>query len=151
MSRSCIVALLVLVAAGAYSAYQGRSKGPSLHTPAGQPAYGFAVALMADSTSAPVGKPLWVTLELRNVSGTLQYASTFARGDGIKANTTFGLDAISGPLIGKPVPAATSMFLKFDLTHADVNAALVIRRRAQLGALRMPDAGAEPVTQHDAA
>jgi putative transposase len=35
--------------------------------------------------------------------------------------------------------------------HADVNAALVIRRRAQLGALRMPDAGAEPVTQHDAA
>jgi putative transposase len=35
--------------------------------------------------------------------------------------------------------------------HADVNAALVIRGRAQLGAQRMPDAGAEPVTQHDAA
>ena len=35
--------------------------------------------------------------------------------------------------------------------HADVNAALVIRWRAQLGARRMPDAGAEPVTQHDAA
>ena len=29
--------------------------------------------------------------------------------------------------------------------HADVNAALVIRGRAQLGARRMPDAGAEPV------
>ena len=35
--------------------------------------------------------------------------------------------------------------------HADVNAALVIRGRAQFGARRMPDAGAEPVTQHDAA
>jgi putative transposase len=35
--------------------------------------------------------------------------------------------------------------------HADVNAALVIRGRAQLRALRMPDAGAEPVTQHEAA
>ena len=35
--------------------------------------------------------------------------------------------------------------------HADVNAALVIRGRAQLGARRMPDAGAEPVTQYDAA
>jgi putative transposase len=32
-------------------------------------------------------------------------------------------------------------------THADVNAALVIRGRAQLRALRMPDAGVEPVTQ----
>jgi len=32
-------------------------------------------------------------------------------------------------------------------THADVNAALVIRGRAQLRALRMPDAGAEPVAQ----
>jgi putative transposase len=37
-------------------------------------------------------------------------------------------------------------------THADVNAALVIRRRAQFSALlRLPDAGAEPVTQHEAA
>jgi len=35
--------------------------------------------------------------------------------------------------------------------HADVNAALVIRGRAQLCARRMPNAGAEPVTQHDAA
>ncbi|HET7813297.1 MAG TPA: transposase [Candidatus Baltobacteraceae bacterium] len=35
--------------------------------------------------------------------------------------------------------------------HADVNAALVIRWRAQLSALRMPDTGAEPVMQHDAA
>jgi putative transposase len=36
-------------------------------------------------------------------------------------------------------------------THADVNAALVIRGRAQLTLLSVPDAGAEPVTQHDAA
>jgi putative transposase len=36
-------------------------------------------------------------------------------------------------------------------THADVNAALVIRGRAQSSALRMPDAGAKPVTQQDAA
>jgi putative transposase len=35
--------------------------------------------------------------------------------------------------------------------HADVNAALVIRGRAQLCAERMPDAGADPVTQHEAA
>ncbi len=35
--------------------------------------------------------------------------------------------------------------------HADVNAALEIRRRAQLALLRLPDAGEEPVTQHDAA
>jgi putative transposase len=36
-------------------------------------------------------------------------------------------------------------------THADVNAALVIRRRVQLALSRMPNAGAEPVTQQDAA
>jgi putative transposase len=36
-------------------------------------------------------------------------------------------------------------------THADVNAALVIRRRAQLALLSLPDTGAEPVTQHEAA
>ena len=36
-------------------------------------------------------------------------------------------------------------------THADVNAALVIRGRVQLTLLRMPDAGAEPVTQYDVA
>ncbi len=35
--------------------------------------------------------------------------------------------------------------------HADVNAALEIRRRAQLALLRLPDAGEELVTQHDAA
>jgi putative transposase len=35
--------------------------------------------------------------------------------------------------------------------HADVNAALVIRGRAQLALLRLPDAGAEPVRLHDAA
>jgi len=35
--------------------------------------------------------------------------------------------------------------------HADVNAALVIRRRAQLALLRLPDAGGEPVVQHRAA
>jgi len=35
--------------------------------------------------------------------------------------------------------------------HADVNAALEIRRRAQLALLRMPDAGEKSVTQHDAA
>jgi len=35
--------------------------------------------------------------------------------------------------------------------HADVNAALVIRGRAQLALSRLPDAGAEPVMQHDAA
>ncbi|HEY5425712.1 MAG TPA: transposase [Candidatus Tumulicola sp.] len=35
--------------------------------------------------------------------------------------------------------------------HADVNAALEIRRRAQLALLRMPDPGEKSVTQHDAA
>ncbi len=35
--------------------------------------------------------------------------------------------------------------------HADVNAALVIRGRAQLALSRLPDAGAEPVMQHVAA
>lgn len=35
--------------------------------------------------------------------------------------------------------------------HADVNAALVIRRRAQLALLSVPDVGANPVTLHDAA
>ncbi|HKU82360.1 MAG TPA: transposase [Candidatus Tumulicola sp.] len=35
--------------------------------------------------------------------------------------------------------------------HADVNAALEIRRRAQLALLRIPDAGAEPVRQQDVA
>ena len=36
-------------------------------------------------------------------------------------------------------------------THADVAAALEIRRRAQLALSRMPDIGAEPVRMHDAA
>ncbi|HEY1653691.1 MAG TPA: transposase [Candidatus Tumulicola sp.] len=35
--------------------------------------------------------------------------------------------------------------------HADVNAALEIRRRAQLALLRLPDAGEEPANQHNAA
>jgi putative transposase len=35
--------------------------------------------------------------------------------------------------------------------HADVNAALVIRRRAQLALSRMPNAGQPPVTLHDVA
>jgi len=35
--------------------------------------------------------------------------------------------------------------------HADVNAALVIRRRAELRLMRVPDTGGEPVTLHDAA
>ena len=35
--------------------------------------------------------------------------------------------------------------------HADVNAALEIRRRAQLALSRIPDAGAEPVRQQDGA
>ena len=35
--------------------------------------------------------------------------------------------------------------------HADVNAALVIRERAQLALSRVPDAGADPVRLHDAA
>jgi putative transposase len=35
--------------------------------------------------------------------------------------------------------------------HADVNAALVIRRRAQLALSSLPDAGAKPVTLYDAA
>ena len=35
--------------------------------------------------------------------------------------------------------------------HADVNAALEIRRRAQLALSRIPDAGAEPVRQQDVA
>jgi hypothetical protein len=40
--------------------------------------------------------------------------------------------------------------LQLGTTQADVNAALEIRGRAQLRALRMSDAGAEPVTQQDA-
>jgi hypothetical protein len=47
---------------------------------------------------------------------------------------------------------ASAVFAAVFATHADVNAALVIRGRAQFSALlSMPDAGAEPVMLHDAA
>jgi hypothetical protein len=127
------ILILLLVAAAPYNADPGRYKGPSQHTVTGPQAHGFALALTADSSTVTAGQPLWVTLEIRNISGSRQYASTFARGDGqsflfsivnqathlqapFERHGTFGADSIGGPLIGKPIPAGTSMFLKFDLS-----------------------------------
>lgn len=133
--RAFIISLgALLLAMAPYNADIGRSKGPSNHTPTGPQAHGFALALTTDQSVVAIGQPVWVTLEIRNVTGTLQYASTFARGDSdafqfsvintsinhsapLNPHNTFGADSIGGPMIGLPVPANTSVFLKFRINE----------------------------------
>lgn len=43
-------------------------------SPTGAPSHGFVISLTTDVSSAPLGAPLTVTVELRNVSGRPQYA-----------------------------------------------------------------------------
>ena len=135
MYRTCVTGLVVLLLAlSPYNADVGRSKGPSSHTPAGSPAHGFALALTADNSAVALGQPVWITLEVRNVTGMLQYASTFARGDSEafqfsvvnssshqvaarNPKSAFGSDSIGGPMSGLPVPATNSMFLKFQINE----------------------------------
>lgn len=128
-----MMSMLLLLGAGPYNADQGRYKGPARDTASGAAADGFALALTSDATSVQLGQPVWVTLEIRNVTKSLQYASTRARGDGsyvftivnettrhsasLNTNSAFGQDVIGGPLLGRPVPANSSFYLRFDLSQ----------------------------------
>jgi hypothetical protein len=121
--------LVWLAASAAGASDQRRHPGQAGHTDTGAAAFGFAVSLNADNLTVPVGGPIWVTVELRNVSGTLQHATAGARanfdfvivGRGSaravprKRDSLFGLDSIGGPALGWPVPADTSIFLPFRL------------------------------------
>lgn len=133
--RAILVSALfpLLVAVGPYNADPGRYKAPSGHSETGPVAYGFALSLTSDQSATRLGQPIWVTLEIRNVANKMQYASTLARGDGtyqfsivdrethraalVNQHSLFGLDVIGGPLPGRPVPANTSVYLRFDLNE----------------------------------
>jgi hypothetical protein len=92
--------------------------------------YGFASSLTSDSATAPRVGPMWVTVEIRNVSGTTQYAQIPPRTGAFEftiadqatgkvvqrnLNSTFGLDDVGGPPEGRPISANTSIYLRFRL------------------------------------
>ena len=92
---------------------------------------GFALSLTADSPTATLGSPIWVTVELRPISdrgsrvlyGSRHSAYTFAvtrQSDGSTAPHVpngFGLATISGPPCGRGVSPGTSIFGRFDLNQ----------------------------------
>jgi hypothetical protein len=121
---------LVVLGPNPYNGAFGHYGGTAKITPAGAPLDGFAVALSADSSIVAFGQPTWVTVEVRNVSDTLQHTYVGSRNGGFdfriieqrsgkavprNEQSTFGLDSVGGPFLGMPVPANHSVFLKFDL------------------------------------
>jgi hypothetical protein len=97
---------------------------PSASSPAGASKAGFAVALSARASSVTLGQPVWVTVEVRNVSGREQNASyggissyrfsivrketgeTIERND--KTFAWFG--TVGGPRLGYPAAAGGAMY-----------------------------------------
>jgi hypothetical protein len=97
------------------------------------PAYdGFALSLTADATTVHLGAPIWVTVELRNVSGRTESASFGSRHAGYyftvinkqtgaitprDPSAVFGLDSVRGqpPGSGPIVPANVSFYGRFRL------------------------------------
>jgi len=113
-----------------FAAQNDRFTGPATHSQTGVAKYGFALALTAEASSVPLGTPIWVTVEIRNVSGGTEYASAESRAGGYdftivnsatgksvprNLRSTFGLDAISVSMRGRTVPANTSFYSKFRL------------------------------------
>lgn len=124
------VLALNLLGANPYNGAYGHYGGTARNTPAGTPLDGFAVALSTDSSVVAFGQAIWVTVEIRNIRGTLQHAYVGSRNGGYdfriieqrtgktvprNEQSTFGLDSVGGPFLGNPVPPNRSVFLKFDL------------------------------------
>jgi hypothetical protein len=115
---------------GVFESY-GAHTLPSATTPVGPTVNGFALSLTADSPTATLGSPIWVTVELRPISdrgsrvlyGSRHSAYTFAvtrQSDGSTAPHVpngFGLATISGPPCGRGVSPGTSIFGRFDLNQ----------------------------------
>lgn len=104
--------------------------GKSTSAPVGQPLKGFAVSLAPTVSTMQLGSPIIVTVEIRNVSGSVQQASvgsriasfTFDIVDTVgnervarNVHTTFGIDALGGPKNGRPWGAGRAVFLPFRL------------------------------------
>jgi hypothetical protein len=130
-----VIAILVLAAAVSSAAASPQTVlqlesspygGPAGRGPTGPPRGGFLLSLTALNGSTRTGSPIWVTVEVRNISGVEQDISYGARyyyeftivntKTGIKMphnpNGSFGLD----PFLGfRPLPPNTSMYGGFRL------------------------------------
>ena len=113
---------------GAFEPF-GAHNGPSGSGLSGAPVGGYALSLSADAPVVPLGSPIWVTVELRPVSGDTMrvlYGSRHSsyqftivrRSDGGVAPPVpndFGVATISGPVCGRVLPAGHSLFGRFQL------------------------------------
>jgi hypothetical protein len=131
------IAVLAALLAPLLAVYSGLAQSqPELYlaasgrAPTGPVYDGFALSLTSSGAPIQLGSPIWVTVELRNVSGQMQgalfgpryYGYAFAivdRSDGSAVsrnpNAVFGLDSMSGPANGHPISAGTSLYGKFRL------------------------------------
>jgi hypothetical protein len=132
--RNSVIALLfaLSLAPGLCLAQLGSpgSRGASAQTPAGKPVDGFALSLTTQKQTVHLGSPILVTVELRNVSGTVQDAMFGSRHYGYdfsvrnistgklvpaNPNNSFGLDPFNGEGRGWPVSPNTSIYTPFRL------------------------------------
>jgi hypothetical protein len=105
-------------------------EGAAGQTAIGPPYEGFALSLTADTPTVHLGAPIWVTVELRNISGrdgTAQFGPRFGGYYFTVINQTthavvkrdpnalFGLDSIRGTDRGPIIPANVSFYGKFRL------------------------------------
>jgi hypothetical protein len=132
--RSLLIITQVLILVCGFSPCSAqpneRYSGTAGRGPSGPNLQGFALALAADSPNVRMGDPVWVTLELRNISGSLGHASVGSRNDDYEftivnratgetvarnPHPRWGNDSIGGGLLGFGVPAGTSVYLRFKL------------------------------------
>jgi hypothetical protein len=136
--RTPLLTLAVLVLATmqpCFSDEPERYSGGAASSPTGPPFDGFALSLTANTTTAHLNAPIWVTVELRNISGREERAQFGSRFGGYyfavvnknthavvkrDPNAVFGLDSVRGTSRGPIVPANTSFYGKFrlDLLYA---------------------------------
>ncbi len=133
--RKASLPLILIVVAGipfyASSASPEHYAGFSNAGPTGPAVDGFALALTSDAQPFYLGRPMIVTVELRNVSGRYQagifgsvnsaaYAFRIVNritGNVVSANpdSPYGLTAGSKPKDGWPIPEGTSVYGRFRL------------------------------------
>jgi hypothetical protein len=103
--------------------------GAAGHGPTGAPVDGFALSLTRQQSSVHLGGPIWVAVEVRNVSGKMQdawfgsrhssYAFMVVNRDSKaimpRKHNTFGLVTFSGPPNGHPVYPGDSLYGQFRL------------------------------------
>jgi hypothetical protein len=122
--------IATLVASTAITAPNSSMTNPSAATASGTASQGYSTSLSVDSPDLRLGAPVWATLEIRNVSGKVQYTTFSDRHYGYdftvvnvatnkeakrNPNSNFGLDAFSGRFKGRPVPAHFLKYLHFQL------------------------------------